>query len=163
LGSSIKEKIYPGEPPLVACQRAALEKAIYASRGLKEGLVLGCDTIVVLEGEILGKPKDREEAGMMLRKLSGKSHEVFSGLALLDLDDSQIFTDFERTVVYFKELEQKEVERYLDSSEPMGKAGAYAIQGKGALFVQRIEGCFYNVVGLPLYRLSMLLKKVGFE
>ncbi|MCR4428301.1 MAG: Maf family protein [Caldiserica bacterium] len=161
--SRVKEEILPGELPEVACQRLALDKAIKGASQVKSGIVLGCDTIVVLDSEFLGKPKDPDEAFSMLKKLSGKKHRVLTGLALLDTETSQILTDFEETLVYFRELEDREIENYVKSGEPLGKAGAYAIQGKAAVFVERIEGCFYNVVGLPLYRLHMLLKKIGMK
>lgn len=161
--SRVKEEVLPGELPEVACQRLALDKAIKGASRVKNGIVLGCDTIVVLDSEFLGKPKDPDEAFSMLKKLSGKKHRVLTGLALLDTETSQILTDFEETLVYFRELEDGEIEKYVKSGEPLGKAGAYAIQGKAAVFVERIEGCFYNVVGLPLYRLHMLLKKIGMK
>lgn len=159
----VNENLLPGELPEIACQRIALDKAVHAASRLKEGVVLGCDTIVVVDSEILGKPGNPEEAQSMLRKLSGKKHFVYTGLALLDVENCQVFTDFERTAVYFRELEAEEIRDYVESGEPLGKAGAYAIQGKAAIFVERIEGCFYNVVGLPLYRLFMLLKKNGIK
>lgn len=161
--SRIKEIFLPGELPEMACQRLALDKAIHAASKLKEGVVLGCDTIVVVDSDILGKPRNPEEAIFMLRKLSGKRHMVYTGLALLDLENSEILTDYECTSVYFRELDEEEITNYVKSGEPIGKAGAYAIQGKAAIFVERIEGCFYNVVGLPLYRLHMLLKKIGIK
>jgi len=159
----VKERFLPGEIPEIACQRLALEKAIYGAVGIKEGVVLGCDTIVVVGGQILGKPRNPGESRMMLEKLSGREHSVFTGLALLDVERAEIITDFERTTVYFKELDEGEIDAYIKTGEPIGKAGGYAIQGKAAVFVQRIEGCFYNVVGLPLYRLGLLLKKIGIE
>ncbi|MCR4432632.1 MAG: Maf family protein [Caldiserica bacterium] len=161
--SRIKEIFLPGELPEMACQRLALDKAIHAASKLKEGVVLGCDTIVVVDSDILGKPRNPEEAIFMLRKLSGKRHMVYTGLALLDLENSEILTDYECTSVYFRELDEEEITNYVKSGEPIGKAGAYAIQGKAAIFVERIEGCFYNVIGLPLYRLHMLLKKIGIK
>ncbi|MDI6868132.1 MAG: Maf family protein [Coprothermobacterota bacterium] len=161
--SRIKEIFLPGELPEMACQRLALDKAIHAASKLKEGVVLGCDTIVVVDSDVLGKPRNPEEAIFMLRKLSGKRHMVYTGLALLDLENSEILTDYECTSVYFRELDEEEITNYVKSGEPIGKAGAYAIQGKAAIFVERIEGCFYNVVGLPLYRLHMLLKKIGIK
>lgn len=161
--SKVKETILPGELPEVACQRLALDKAIKGASRIDKGIVLGCDTVVVLDTEFLGKPKNGEEASLMLKKLSGKRHRVLTGLAILDKEASQIMTDYEETFVYFRELEEEEIENYVRSGEPLGKAGAYAIQGRAAIFVQKIEGCFYNVVGLPLYRLHMLLKKIGIK
>lgn len=161
--SRVKETILPGELPEVACQRLALDKAIKGASRIERGIVLGFDTLVVLGSEFLGKPKNPQEAFFMLKKLSGKQHRVLTGIAILDKETSRIITDYEETIVYFRELDEEEIENYVQSGEPLGKAGAYAIQGRAAVFVQRIEGCFYNVVGLPLYRLHMLLKKIGIK
>ncbi len=161
LSTNIDEKPLPGERPDEFVCRLALKKADAVACRAHAGVVLGCDTAVAVEGELFGKPGTAAEAKRMLRALSAKSHEVWSGLALLDLNRGLRWLDAERTVVYFKELSDQEIEGYVASGEPIDKAGAYAIQGKGALFIPRIEGCFFNVVGLPLYRLHSLLQKAG--
>jgi septum formation protein len=123
-----------------------------------KGLVIGADTIVVLDGEILGKPSSREEAWSMLGRLSGREHVVLTGLYLLSTEDKRDAEAFERTLVRFRTLGDGEIEAYLDSGEYADKAGAYAIQGRGALLVEGITGDFFNVMGLPLVRLYLLLK-----
>ena len=122
-----------------------------------EGLVIGADTVVFLEGEILGKPKDEEEARTMLRQLSGKTHEVFTGFTLIQVGGGR-FSDVERTAVTFRDLANWEVEDYVASGGPLDKAGGYGIQDRSGLFVDRIEGCFYNVVGFPLTKFYEKLK-----
>ncbi|NLC54154.1 MAG: septum formation inhibitor Maf [Firmicutes bacterium] len=122
-------------------------------------LVIGADTIVVLDGQILGKPSDQAEARRMLWALSGRWHQVFTGLALLHR--VKTITAYEMTRVHFRPLSDQEINAYLCTGEPMDKAGAYGIQGHGAIFVDRIEGCFYNVMGLPVPRLALLLKEYG--
>ncbi|MCQ2450048.1 MAG: Maf family protein [Clostridia bacterium] len=122
-------------------------------------LIIGCDTVVVSDGKILGKPKDREDAKAMLRNLSGKAHYVYSGLTLIY--DGKVYTSFDRTAVHFSQMSDMEIERYVATGEPDDKAGAYAIQGKAARFIAGIEGCYYNVVGLPVALLSKLVHEHG--
>jgi septum formation protein len=129
--------------------------------GLKEGAVLAADTIVVKDGSILGKPLNPEQAVEMLRFLSGSKHTVITGICVFDILTGKKLIDSESTVVYFRDLSEAEIERYVFSGEPFDKAGGYGIQGLGALFVARIEGCFYNVVGLPLAKLCTMLNFVG--
>ena len=117
--------------------------------------VLGADTVVVAAGRILGKPADGDEAKSMLRLLSGRTHDVLTGVCLLDSGRRRTFV--ERTVVRFKELSEQEVQAYVDSGEPLDKAGAYGIQGRASKFVEGIEGCYFNVMGLPIARLYRLL------
>lgn len=126
---------------------------------VEEGLVIGADTIVFLEGEIFGKPRNQDEARMMLWKLSGKTHEVFTGFTLFQINGRQ-FSDVERTSVTFRNLEAWEIDDYVETGRPMDKAGGYGIQDRSGLFVDRIEGCFYNVVGFPLTKFYQGLKHV---
>ena len=128
--------------------------------GLREGIVLGADTVVYHRGEVLGKPADLDEARRMLRRLSGGQHSVITGLALVDARTNICESDFAETRVWMRALEDELIDAYVATGEPMDKAGAYAIQGKAALFVERIEGCYFNVVGLPLYQLSLLLSRM---
>lgn len=158
-----EEEVIPrGKQTLTTFRRAAgtlsrLKAESVASQLGDNTLVLGADTIVVLECEALGKPVDRTDAERMLKLLSGKSHHVITALTLIE-SNAMSTTESEITRVNFKPLSDKEIEGYIQSGEPMDKAGAYGIQGKGGLLVTNIEGCFYNVVGLPLARLySMLL------
>lgn len=124
-------------------------------------LILGCDTIVAFEGKVLGKPKDVEDAASMLRMLSGGIHQVYSGITVYNTLSNKILSDFIRTDVKFSKISERDIDKYIKTGEPMDKAGAYGIQGYGGVFVEEIHGCYYNVVGLPLNRLSNLLKDMG--
>lgn len=125
-------------------------------------IVIGADTIVYLDGEIMGKPGDPEEAAQMLHRLAGRSHQVYTGLALICAEDREL-RDWGETRVHMGQLSDADIEAYVRSGEPLDKAGAYGIQGLGARFIEDIEGCFYNVVGLPLARLATMLKKAGYD
>lgn len=132
----------------------------------QEILVIGADTIVACDGKILGKPKDEADACRMLSLLSGRRHSVYTGVAFVLLDASGkagMYSFFEKTDVFMKELSEKEIRRYAATGEPLDKAGAYGIQGKGAAFVERIEGDYNNVVGLPLARVYKELLGLGME
>ena len=147
--SSSYEEPNEGYDSLIEMVKAqALGKARCAVGIPKGGIVLGADTIVVLDNEVLGKPQDEADARQMLERLSGRSHSVVTGVALLIKGDEVVFHN--ETKVYFKELAPFEIESYIASGEPMDKAGAYGIQGKGALWVEKIEGSYTNVVGLPV-------------
>ncbi len=122
-------------------------------------LIIAADTIVVLNGDILGKPCDKDDAFRMLGLLSGREHEVFTGVTIVR--GASVFSEFERTLVRFRELSEREIEAYIKTGEPMDKAGSYGAQGIGSLFIEGIEGDFFNVMGLPLCRLSKMLKKLG--
>jgi len=122
-------------------------------------LIIGADTIVCLESEILGKPKDEAEAFEMLKKLSGKTHKVITGIALIEAPCGRSIISHEETLVKFRDLEDEEIKAYIRSGEPMDKAGAYGIQKIGAILVERIDGCYFNIVGLPLTRLTKMLKE----
>jgi septum formation protein len=135
----------------------ALHKARAVSLRRSDSLVIGADTVVVLRGDVLSKPKSRTEAAEMLRRLSGRRHEVWTGIALVAGRD--VRTASEMTEVRFARLEPGDIERYIASGEPLDKAGGYAIQGLAAPFVRSIEGCYYNVMGLPLSRLWSLLRE----
>lgn len=124
---------------------------------VKKGLVIGADTIVCIRGKILGKPGSRAEARAMLESLSGRSHEVYTGLTLIGEEGDQA-SGYELTRVHFRNLDPWEIRCYVDSKEPLDKAGAYGIQGRAAIFVDRIEGCYFNVVGFPLSRFLQLLE-----
>jgi len=131
-------------------------------RGLAPGVVLAADTEVVIDGEALGKPRDAAAATRMLLRLSGRSHEVLSAVAVAT-SETRIDVRLTRSVVTLKELEPAELRRYVSSGEPLDKAGSYAIQGIGALFVTRIEGSYSAVMGLPLYETGELLRSSGFD
>lgn len=142
---------------VMALARAKAEEV--AAKAEKDDAVIGADTIVWLDGQVLGKPHSREEAVEMLHRLSGRTHTVYTGVCVIR--GGKTLCDAERTQVHFRPLDDEEIRRYVASGEPMDKAGAYAAQGKGAIFVQGIEGDFFNVMGLPLHLLDGMLKKQG--
>jgi septum formation protein len=165
--AGVDESPLGNELPGDYVRRLALAKALSAAadnhgRG-GEALVLGADTIVAVGGEILGKPSSPDDARRMLRHLSGKIHEVHTGLALLRNPGPKQYVVEEITRVHFAALTDKEIEEYIATGEPFDKAGAYAIQGVGGRYVTRIEGCYFNVMGLPLARLYSLLRESGWE
>jgi septum formation protein len=141
----------------------AIGKAQQVARHYKNAIVIGVDTIGAFEDQCLNKPKDLEDAKRILRILSNSTHRVLSGLAIVDTDTKKMVSTVETTFVTMDRLEEADIEGYLSSGEGEDKAASYAIQGKGALFVKKIEGDYFNVVGLPIYRLRKLLKEFGFK
>lgn len=128
-----------------------------------DGIIVGADTIVVYHDRILGKPRSKEEACEMLQSLQGQAHDVFSGIACVDAKSGRTVSSFRRTRVWMRKLTEQQIEAYVASGEPMDKAGAYGIQGKGALLIDRIEGDYFNVVGLSIVLLSEMLRDFGIE
>jgi septum formation protein len=126
-------------------------------------LIISADTLVYINNEILGKPTSLDDAREMLRKLSGEVHTVFTGVTVFDTQKDKILTNSEKTLVHIKNLTVEDIENYILSGEPMGKAGAYAIQGLGAAFVDRVVGCFHNVMGLPLSLVWDMLKEFNLD
>ena len=148
--------------PELQVQSLALQKAQAVAAQHKDGLVLGADTVVVDAGSLLGKPQNTEEAAEMLRSLSGKWHQVMTAVALVDANDTKHeWTSVEITNVKFRDLTEDDIAAYVATGESMDKAGAYGIQGYGALLVERIEGCYNNVVGLPLQLVAKGLRNWG--
>lgn len=147
-----------GEPEEQAVKNATAKAKTIAEQ-IDRDVVLGADTIVVKEGHVIRKPADANEAKNILKKLSGDFHKVITGVAIIDASSGRIETDVAETVVHIKDLSDDEIDSYLATGESFGKAGGYAIQGIGALLVDYIQGCFYNVVGLPLSKLERLLKR----
>jgi len=137
-------------------------KALAVAEKQKEpSIVIGCDTIVAFEGKVLGKPKDYKDAFDMLKMLSGKNHQVYSGISIINTETKATQTDYVMTKVKFSELSDADITKYIKSGEPMDKAGAYGIQGLAGVFVEEIHGCYYNVVGLPLNKLKKMLLGMG--
>lgn len=157
----IDETPRDGETAASYVLRLASEKA--RERAEPGELILAADTVVTLGGELLGKPEDEDEARSMLHRLSGQTHQVLTGVAVYDPARDTEETEAVATDVTFGRLSDAEIDWYVDSEEPMDKAGAYAIQGLGALFVERIEGNYSNVVGLPLPTVRVLLGRMGLE
>ncbi|MDO4952974.1 MAG: Maf family protein [Synergistaceae bacterium] len=151
-----------GESPEAMSGRFALGKAAEVSGRFPKALVIGADTIVVIDGEVLGKPADEKEACRMLAKLQGRSHTVMTSVSIVS-SGRQLSGFVEKTDVVFRKLSEEEIKGYVATGESLDKAGAYAIQGYGMLLVERINGCYFNVVGLPVERLSIELDKLGFS
>ena len=156
--ADIDESVLPNEVPEAYVQRLAKSKVEKVATGLKTGLILGADTTVVIDNEILAKPCDEDDARRMLRLLSGRWHEVLTGVTLLRVGKESL-VDFERTRVRFAEMTPEEIDWYVETGEPQGKAGAYGIQGKAALFIEEIEGDYLNIVGLPIRLVYEMFKK----
>jgi septum formation protein len=161
--SAVDETPDPGLAPDELVELLALRKADAVAAGLNNGLVIGADTVVVQAGRILGKPSGPQEAAAMLRLLQGSGHEVYTGVALVDAASRETLVGHELTRVFFNSLTEEEISRYIATGEPLDKAGAYGVQGLAALFIYRLEGCYTNVVGLPLARLARMLKQIGYE
>lgn len=159
--SRVSEEVDLDLAPPEMVMTLAFRKADDVARTISTGLVIGADTLVVVSNQILGKPSGLEEAREMLSRLSGNEHSVFTGISVLSVPDGRVLTDYVETKVRFRRLKQKEIDFYVASKEPLDKAGAYGIQGLGAILVEKINGCYSNVVGLPLSKLVMFLQEMG--
>lgn len=160
--SDVDESVKPGLSPAAMVEQLSLRKGqAVAERVGPDSLVLAADTVVALGDAVLGKPQDRAKAVSMLTSLSGKTHQVYTGVTLLG--GGRRVTEHETTAVTFRSLSREEIVAYVDTGEPMDKAGAYGIQGYGALLVERLEGDYFNVMGLPLCRLGRMLAAFGVE
>ena len=149
-------------PPAELVRQISLEKAqAVAAQADPNTVVIAADTVVALDGVVLGKPAGKEEAFRMLSLLSGNRHQVYTGLTVLR--GEQVFSQWEETAVTFRSLTAEEIEAYIATGEPMDKAGAYGIQGYGALFIQGISGDYYNVMGLPVCRLGQILGQLSMD
>ncbi len=155
--ADIDETMDPGKSPFDEVARLSREKALAIPRS-KEDVVIAADTVVVCQGKTLGKPHSPEEAVQMLQLLSGREHQVMTGVTVLSGDAAETFTEV--TAIHFRPLSAQEITRYVASGDPLDKAGSYGIQSGGALFVRGIEGDYYNVVGLPVCRLWLTLKSL---
>lgn len=161
--ADVDESLEAALKPDEAVKILALRKARAVAPHYSKGLIIGADTIVVADENILGKPADSEEALTMLMSLQGREHLVYSGFAVIDAATGQAEVGCEKTTVVFRSITREEAQAYIATGEPMGKAGAYAIQGLGAVFVQEIHGDYFNVVGLPLFKLAQALKSFGLD
>ncbi|HVF56933.1 MAG TPA: Maf family protein [Pyrinomonadaceae bacterium] len=157
--AGVDETMNGGESPEFYVQRLARAKAEEVASSRLFGLVLGADTTVVVDGEVLGKPADEEDARRMLRQLSGRWHEVLTGVALVRAETGRTLVGFERTRVRFSAMSEDEINWHVLTGELMDKAGAYAIQGRAALFIEAIEGDYWNVVGLPVRLVYEMARK----
>ena len=170
--ADVDERVPEGQPPAGVVETLSRRKAERALQELsaeippapgETRIIIGCDTLVALDGEVMGKPGDEAEAREMLRRLSGRTHEVYSGVTCIRETDGKALTAHRMTRVRFRPLSEARIARYVATGEPMDKAGAYGIQGVGALLVDGIEGCYFNVVGLPLSLLSDMLESFGVQ
>lgn len=157
----VDERVLPGEQPEAYAVRVALEKARAVAQRSRTGIVVAADTIVVLGDAILGKPANAEDAMRMLEMLSGKMHYVITGLVVIDSQSGKTLARTAWTKVWFRKLTPEEIASYVATGEPLDKAGAYGIQEKGSLLVEKIEGCYFNVVGLPVSLLGKMLQVFG--
>lgn len=156
--SDVEEAADPDLAPSLMVEKLSLLKAAdVAARMGPDALVIGADTMVFLDGNPFGKPKDQADAKAMLTALAGRAHDVLTGVSVVRTADAASVSVYEETRVHMKALTEEEMDRYIASGEPMDKAGAYGIQGLGSLLIERIEGDYFNVVGLPLCRLARLL------
>lgn len=161
--SAVEESTNPGIPAASLARLLALSKARDVAARLSDGLVIGADTIVVVDGKILGKPESPDDAAKMLRMLSGREHSVISGVAVVDAQTGREMVSHEETLVRFGPLDERVIRAYVATGEPMDKAGAYGIQGMAGMLITGICGCYFNVVGLPLARLASMLAEFGVD
>lgn len=161
--SDVDETKYIYGQPTEIAMRLALAKAQYvADKVTTSALIVGADTLIYKD-ELIGKPRDEEDAFDILKKLQGTDHEVITGLAVVRSDDKKQKTTYEKTIVNMTSMSDNEIWEYISTGEPMDKAGAYAIQGRASVYITDIRGCFYNVVGLPVHRLWKILREFNIE
>jgi len=163
LPSRIKEEKNAGVSYAAMVKNNALKKAKYAALKVRSGVIIGADTIVVQDKKIFGKPKNLKDARLMLKKLAKKPQWLYTGIAIIDKDNNKVKTAYEKTKIYMDRLTDKEIDGYFAFVSPLDKAGSFDIQARGAFFIRRIEGCFYNVVGLPARRLYQMFKELGIK
>lgn len=162
ISSAVDETPFPNESAQEHVARLASAKAeLVAARAVGPAIVIAADTVVALDNHILGKPHSEENARHMLENLSGRTHSVLTGVTLIRLPDAERIEFVESTLVHFAQISEEEISRYLATEEPHDKAGAYAIQGRAGRYIPRIEGCYFNVVGLPLARVQLALIHLG--
>lgn len=159
--SDVDETLLPGEDPSTYCTRIARDKARDVASRCEGRVIIGADTVVVIDGGILGKPADESEARSMLEKLSGRTHTVITGVSVLERLTGECETFSVTSHVTFRTMNPEEIDRYIATGEPIGKAGAYAIQGKAAVFVRWISGSYSNIMGLPIYETALALSRFG--
>lgn len=159
VASNIDEVILDNEPPKELVMRLAFEKCMDVAKKNEDALVIGADTIVVMDDQILGKPKNEEDAYNMIELLSNKKHQVITGISLINLSLDKKVIDYVVSEVTFKDLSKETIRDYINTKESLDKAGAYGIQGYGSLLVESISGDYFNIVGLPISRISDLLKE----
>ena len=158
--ADIDESLLPDEDAAMYPLRTAVQKAMAVAKTTEDALVIAADTVVAVDDDILGKPRDEAEAKAMLQRLSGREHIVITGIGVVDTASGRTLSATEQTIVYFHPLRDEEIDAYIATGECMDKAGSYGIQGKGSLLVRKIDGDYFNVMGLPLSRLYRLLLNI---
>lgn len=164
--SDVEETLSTPLTPEAVVQELSLRKAKHVAEAVNDALIIGADTVVVCEQEVLGKPDDANEAREMLMKLQGRDHTVISGIVLVEVTNGsiqRIDRQHHRTKVWMLPLNHQQIEWYVQTGEPLDKAGAYGIQGMGACLIEKIEGCYYNVVGMSLSLLHQMVQKMGYN
>ena len=162
--ADIDETISDTKSPEDIVKELALQKATYVANSVNyPAIIIGSDTIVVVDNTILGKPENNEDAYNMLKMLSGRAHQVISGIAIIDNKSNKNIVDSVSSDVYFRTLSIEEITSYVKTGEPMDKAGAYAIQGLASTFIEKINGCYNNIVGLPIFKVTQALKEFDLD
>lgn len=159
--SKINEEEYSGLKPIDLARELARAKAEEVAELVEEAIVIGSDTIVVLDGFVIGKPLDKSEAVKMLKKIQDRQHTVITGLAVCDSLSGKTSVDYDKTEVFVMPMSEKDIISYVNTGEPMDKAGAYGIQGIGGVFIEKIVGSYFTVMGLPIHKLAVMLKELG--
>ena len=161
--SNYKEYLDPQLKPHTLVKKLSLEKAKLVFENHKDSIIIAADTIVVCNGKVFGKPKNEQEAKNMLKFLSNTTHLIVTGLTIIDANPNKIITKAIQTKIQMRKISISEIDSYIQTKEPLDKAGAYAIQGIGSIFIKKITGDYLNAVGLPVYTLMQELKKLGIE
>lgn len=161
ISSNFQEDLNSKSDKKQLAKHLAFGKAQDVANRITDGIVIGADTFVVFKNKILGKPKDKAEAKKTLKTLSGKTVEVYTGIALIDIKNKKKIIDCSVAEIKIKKLSEKEIDGYVKTGEPLDKAGAFAVQGRGAVFIEKINGCYTGIVGLPLNKLYKNLQKLG--
>lgn len=158
--SDVEEIVDYSKKPFEIVQDLAYQKAVsIMNKCSKSDIIIGADTIVYLD-KVYGKPKDVLDAKETLQKLQGNIHSVFTGLCIINNENGAIYKTYDETKVKFRQLTEAQIDKYISTKEPINKAGSYTIKGKGAILIEKIDGCFYNVVGLPIHKLSIILEGI---
>jgi septum formation protein len=159
--SNVVEELNSHYPLEKQAEFLSLQKAQAVAAQYEDAIIIGADTIILFENELIGKPKDKKDAKKLLAKFSGKSHVIITGFTILDAKTKKTITKSVKTKIWFRELEESEIDSYIEKEKPFDKAGAYALQDLGAIFIEKIEGDFFGGVGLPLFTLAKELKHFG--
>lgn len=161
--SDFEEELTNNKNPQQLVEELSLGKAKAVCQKETNAIIIAADTIVVCNNQVLGKPKSKDDAKRMLQLLSNTTHQIITGMTIMDTDTKQTLTRSETARVFMRQITEEEIDTYISTGEPLDKAGAYGIQEKGAIFVKKVEGDFFNIVGLPLYTLAQSLKQFGID